>query len=186
MLSCQNLLEDSVKPFLPEAYRIKFATEPWECEGARRLRQDVFCREQGLFPQHDTDAIDACATPIVALSYSAGMLDEVVGTVRIHQERPGVWYGSRLAVARSYRRAGVLGPALIRLAVTSAHARGAHTFLAHVQSANAPLFERLHWRTLHEELLHGRPHHFMQANLEHYRPWAHGDTGFLATLKGAA
>ncbi len=186
MLSRQDILEYSAKPFLAQTYRIKFVTESWEREGARRLRQEVFCREQGLFAHHDTDAIDAHATTIVALSYSAGMLDEVVGTVRIHEEEPGIWFGSRLAVARAYRRAGVLGPALIRLAVTSAHAGGAHTFLAHVQSANAPLFERLHWGTLREELLHGRPHHFMQADLNHYRPWAHGHTGFLVPLQGAA
>ena len=78
---------------------------------------------------------------------------------------PGLWWGSRLAVARPYRKVGAIGTSLIRLAVGSAHARGCRRFLAHVQSQNAPLFHALHWQTLDEVMLHGHPHHFMQADL---------------------
>jgi putative N-acetyltransferase (TIGR04045 family) len=120
------------------------------------------------------------AIPIVAL-YSFGVVPhEVVGTVRIHEEEPGIWWGSRLAVAADYRRVGAIGTALIRLAVSSAHARGCRSFFAHVQSQNALLFQRLHWRTIEETEFHGRPHHFMQAELAHYPPIADAETGFLS------
>jgi len=177
---------DRWRSSLPAAYRIKLVTDAWEYRGALDLRRAVFCEEQGVFAGNDTDHIDQHALPIVAVSYNGGMPDEIAGTVRIHEEEPGVWCGSRLAVHQTYRRAAVLGPALIRLAVTTAHARGAHRFIAHVQKANVPLFHRLHWRTIEEEELHGRPHHFMQADLEHYPPYPHGECGFLAMPGGAA
>ena len=107
-------------------------------------------------------------------------------TVRIHEPEPGIWYGSRLAVDRRYRRAGALGAALIRLAVSSAHARGCRTFLAHVQSQNALLFQRLHWQVLDEVELHGRPHMRMQADLAFYPPFATPEAGFLALARKAA
>jgi putative N-acetyltransferase (TIGR04045 family) len=110
----------------------------------------------------------------------------VVGTVRIHEKEPGVWWGSRLAVATQYRRIGAIGSALVRLAVSSAHARGCKTFFAHVQSQNALLFQRLHWSTIEETEIHGRPHHFMQADLGHYPPIANAETGFLSLPKQAA
>jgi putative N-acetyltransferase (TIGR04045 family) len=182
----EQLIGTPIRGFLPVVYRIKFATEPWEHSGMSRLRAQIFCAEQGIFDGSDRDEIDEIAIPIVALSYNAVMLDEVAGTVRIHEPEPGLWFGSRLAVDTRHRRAGVLGPALIRLAVTTASSRGAHTFLAHVQSANAPLFHRLHWKTLHEEMIHGRPHHFMQADLDHYRPWPHGDVGFMVSREAAS
>jgi putative N-acetyltransferase (TIGR04045 family) len=105
----------------------------------------------------DRDAIDDHAI-LVALSMMGGMPDQVVGTVRIHRAEPGLWWGSRLAVHPSFRSQGHLGATLIRLAVSRAHARGCHTFLAHVQSQNVPLFEKLHWRSLGRVAMHGRPH----------------------------
>jgi putative N-acetyltransferase (TIGR04045 family) len=149
----------------PELYRVKLASEEMEFAGALQLRVQVFCMEQGIFSETDRDAIDLRATMIVA-TYGA----EVVGTVRIHEEETGMWFGSRLAVKREHRRAGIVGPALIRMAVGTAHARGANSFFAHVQSANAAFFERMHWTSVREELLHGHPHHFMQADLAHYPP----------------
>ena len=82
------------------------------------LRRQVFCEEQGLFGDDDRDAIDDYAIPIVALSMLGVAADQVVGTVRIHEEAPGVWCGSRLAVDRDYRRIGAIGATLIRLAVS--------------------------------------------------------------------
>jgi putative N-acetyltransferase (TIGR04045 family) len=179
------MIFEPVKPFLPSEYRVKYATERWERQGAAALRRAVFCREQGLFPGDDADDIDRMATPVVALSMLAVAADAVVGTVRIHEESPGLWWGSRLAVAVDHRRVGALGTSLIRLAVSSAHARGCTRFLAHVQSQNALLFHRLHWRTLEIIELHGRPHHRMEADLDFYPPFTAPETGFLA-LRTAA
>jgi putative N-acetyltransferase (TIGR04045 family) len=159
--------------------RIKLATTVREREATKQLRRAVFCEEQGIFEGDDTDAIDQIAMPIAAIISVQGMPDEVVGTVRIHETEPGVWYGSRLAVALQARRIGSVGSGLIRLAVGTAHAHGCKTFLAQVQSQNVPLFRRLHWYTLSEMDVHGRPHHLMQADLAHYPPISDGDVGFV-------
>ena len=180
------MILDSFPAFLPAEYRIKFATDVWERREAAALRRQVFCEEQAIFLHDDRDAIDEVAIPIVAISSFAVAPQEVVGTVRIHEPEPGIWWGSRLAVAADYRKIGALGTSLIRLAVSSAHARGCRKFLAHVQSQNASLFRRLHWHTLEEREIHGRPHHFMQANLRHYPPIADAETGFVSLPRRAA
>lgn len=182
------MMFEPVKPFLASAYQIKFATDPWEQRGAAALRRQVFCDEQKLFDGHDRDAVDDSAIPIVAISLFGVAADAVVGTVRIHQhpEDPGVWWGSRLAVSRPYRRLGAVGANLIRLAVSSAHARGCHTFLGHIQSQNVELFRHMHWHTLQALELHGRPHHLMQADLAHYPPFLEPEVGFLSLPKLAA
>jgi putative N-acetyltransferase (TIGR04045 family) len=180
------MLFEPFKPFLASEYQVKLATQAWERAGAATLRRRVFCEEQALFDGDDRDAIDDVAIPIVAVSLLGVASDEVVGTVRIHQAEGGVWWGSRLAVAAGLRRQASLGAAMIRLAVSSAHARGARRFLAHVQAQNVLLFERLHWRTLAELELFGRPHHRMEADLGHYPPIVDAERGFLALLQKAA
>lgn len=165
--------------FAPCEFRVKLVTSAWEQAQAHRLRRAVFCVEQGLFVGDDCDAIDATARTLVALSCVGGMPDQLVGTVRIHEASPGEWWGSRLAVHAAFRRHGRLGATLVRLAVCSAHARGCRRFLAHVQSQNAPMFQRLHWALLQQEQLHGRPHHLMQADLVHYPPCGDPGTGWV-------
>ena len=182
------MIFEPFKPFLASAYQIKFATEAWEKQGAAALRRQVFCAEQGLFDGDDRDAVDDRAIPIAAISLFGVAADAVVGTVRIHPhpEDPGVWWGSRLAVTRQYRRLGAVGAGLIRLAVSSAHARGCHTFLGNIQSQNVELFRHMHWRTLEEVELYGKPHHMMQADLDFYPPFAEPEVGFLSLPKLAA
>ena len=111
------------------------------------------------------------------------MPDQIVGTVRIHAAEDGLWWGSRLAVHAAFRRQGAIGATLIRLAVCSAHARGARVFLAHVQSQNLALFEKMHWRALKPETLHGRPHHLMQADLAAYPPCHDPLSGFTSRAR---
>ena len=182
------MILEPVPPYRPSHFRIKFATAAWEVLACAGLRRSVFCEEQGLFEGSDRDALDARAVPVCALSTLGGNPDAVVGTVRIHEawDRPGTWWGSRLAVARDYRRVGALGAGLIRVAVSSAHARGCTRFLAHVQSANVPLFQALHWDSLGEAVLHDRAHHLMQADLAHYPPMHHPEHGLLTLLRSAA
>jgi len=172
-------------PFVPNGFQIKFAVERWEQRGAAALRRQVFCDEQRIFDCDDRDAIDEIAIPLVALSSLAIVHDAVVGTVRIHESGSGVWWGSRLAVAESHRKVGALGSALIRLAVSSAHARGCRQFFAHVQSRNVPLFRRMRWRTLRKIDLHGFEHHLMEADLDFYPPFAAPEVGFVALRKAA-
>lgn len=173
------MIFEPVKPYVSPSHRVKFATEHWQRAEAARLRHAVFCIEQGMFEQTDADAIDAVATTIVALSNNCGHEDHVVGTVRIHAgDVAGEWWGSRLAVTQHYRRQAGLGTSMIRLAVSSAHARGCRRFLAHVQSPNVLLFQRLHWRSLGECTLHGMAHHLMEADLAAYPPIHDGACGF--------
>lgn len=172
--------------FLPSEYRVKFATEAWERREAAALRRKVFCDEQKIFAGDDRDRIDEVAIPIVAISSFAIAPQEVVGTVRIHEVEPELWWGSRLAVAATYRKISALGTSLIRLAVSSAHARGCRRFFAHVQAQNAPLFRRLGWTTIEEIEVHGRAHHLMEANLDLYPPIMDAETGFVSLPKKAA
>ena len=180
------MIFEPFKLFVASEFQVKFATQDWEHVGAKALRRAVFCEEQGLFEEDDTDAVDACAIPIVALSMLAITADRVVGTVRIHEETDGVWWGSRLAVAADYRKVGALGASLIRLAVSSAHARGCRRFLASVQEQNVLFFRRLHWRSIEEIELLGRRHHLMMADLDHYRPFENAEQGFRALARKAA
>ncbi len=165
--------------YQPVEYLIKWATSAWEIEQAMQIRKDVFCEEQGIFDGNDKDAIDEKAQIIVALSCEAGHPDAVVGTVRIHEEEPGVWFGSRLAVHQKFRSQGKLGASLIKLAVSSANWVGCTTFLAHVQSQNVPLFRRLHWDILQQETLLNRSHHLMQARLDKYPAFKKPTEGFV-------
>ncbi|SRR5579871_2595978 len=172
------MLFEPVEAHVPSAFLVKAAADPWELRDARELRRDVFCREQGVFEGDDGDELDERATTLVAVAFVAGTPDRVVGTVRINEHDDGVWFGSRLAVDAAFRRLSRIGTSLIRLAVCTARGRGARRFFAHVQSQNAALFERLHWRTLDSVMLHGRPHCFMEADLAHYPAVTQG-AGFL-------
>ena len=173
------LYEEFMLPFIPGEFRVKLAREPWERQGHYRLRREIFCVEQAIFVGDDRDATDEVAQPIVALGCIAGAADDVVGVVRIHQPEPGLWWGSRLGVHDQFRRIGSIGAELVRLAVCTATRFGCHTFLAHVQSQNVEFFERLHWSSQHEVLLHGRPHHLMRADLAHYKPHGQDMRAFL-------
>jgi putative N-acetyltransferase (TIGR04045 family) len=156
--------------FAPGEYCVEQARSPWQLASCHALRAQVFCVEQKLFEEDDRDEIDAACITLGAWSCLFGHSDDIVGTVRLHQPEPGLWWGSRLAVAKPHRRIGGLGAALIRLAVGTAKAHGAKTFLAHVQAQNRALFESLDWSVLDEKTLHGRPHYLMQADIAAYAP----------------
>ena len=180
------MIADTFSPFAACHFRLKYATDAWERVGAAALRRQVFCSEQRIFESDDHDDIDADAIHLVALSTMAVLADEVVGTVRIHQPEPGIWYGSRLAVDPRYRRVGALGAALIRLAVSSANSLGCVRFYANVQAPNELMFRRLDWHRVSEIELHGMPHVFMQADLAAYPPLTNAPEGFYALAKKAA
>ncbi len=154
--------------FMPGEFCIQQALTEFERAACFALRRDVFCREQRIFETDDRDIIDDHCILLAASSTMFGHADEVVGTVRIHQPEPGLWWGSRLAVAKPYRRIGGLGAALIRLAVGTAKSRGAKTFLAHVQAQNLDLFTAMNWSVLDRKAIHGKPHYLMEAELSAY------------------
>jgi putative N-acetyltransferase (TIGR04045 family) len=154
--------------FMPGEYGIQQARTTFEQAACFKLRREIFCFEQKIFETDDRDAIDDDCILLAASSILFGHADDIVGTVRIHQPEPTLWWGSRLAVAKPHRRIGGLGAALIKLAVGTAKFHGAATFLAHVQAQNLELFKTLHWRALDQKSIHGRPHYLMAADLDAY------------------
>jgi putative N-acetyltransferase (TIGR04045 family) len=184
----EDAVLDTPRTYAPCEFRIKWADSAWEMSQAHALRRAVFCIEQGVFVGDDLDAIDAAvdrpAQTLVAVSTVAGMPDQVVGTVRIHAHEEGLWWGSRLAVHAAFRHHGRIGSTLITLAVRSAHARGCHLFLAHVQAQNVALFQKLRWTPLQDELLHGRAHTLMRADLAAYPPCHDPITGLVTRSGG--
>lgn len=159
-------------------FHIKWAESGWEKEQAYRIRRAVFCDEQGLFKEHDTDDVDLKAQTLVAVQQLAGMPERVVGTVRIYESAPRIWWGSRLAVEPDFRRQGVLGAGLIKLAVRSANSLGCDEFHATVQAQNETLFKRLHWHPTDHLMIQGVDHVKMVADLAHYPPMDCPQQGF--------
>jgi hypothetical protein len=174
-------------PFKNEHLVFDFAQPGWQLQQYREVRQRVFCEEQKLFVGSDQDDIDRQAIPIVAISNCMGMLDRVVGVVRIDEREPGLWYGGRLGVMDAYRRTAhftisglfdggkpiapfhvSVGAALIYKAVSTAKTLGCQQFLANVQAQNVPFFERMHWKPLFVFDMYGVPHARMEANLAQY------------------
>jgi putative N-acetyltransferase (TIGR04045 family) len=161
-----------VLPFYSPNVIAQVVSEPWQLTAYYQLRQAIFAEEQGLFDQSDVDEHDVHATPIVALGHVGGMLDEVIGAVRIYPRldaaEEGTWYGGRLGVSPRYRSRRVVGTALICAAVSTAHARGCTRFLATIQLRNVRYFEQHHFATLHPVEVCGQPHHLMEADLRAY------------------
>lgn len=168
-----------VEEFTHSECHIKLAADGWSLREAQRLRNDVFVLEQGIFQTSDHDVFDSEAYTLVATTGLLGIPDAVVGTVRIHEQSPGVWVGSRLAVDKAYRSVKGLGKALISMAVCSARVRGCQAFYANVQLQNVELFKRLGWQALGEVTVHGVQHMFMQADLEMYPLTQDPDRGFV-------
>lgn len=197
MFDGQDAQRVRVRRYRSSGIIAQVATEPWQLDAYYSLRRRVFVQEQSLFEGNDRDAIDEQALPIVAISCCGGMPDQVVGVVRIHPTQDAalignvpegagqVWQGGRLAVARSYRRHGVVGEALIRAAVCTAHHHACSRFLATVQRPVVCYFERHRFRWLQEVSVCGQAHALMEAELTAYpahdfaRPFSGTSGGLL-------
>lgn len=159
------MILEPVAPFRGGDVAVRIATEAWELVAYHRLRRRVFCDEQRLFAGDDRDAIDGHATALVAGARIAGVVDDIVGGVRIWEASPGAWWGGRLAVHPEHRGIAGIATGLVRLAVATACRRGAQSFRATVQVQNTAMFERLGWMVLAQIEAHGAPHAVMAADL---------------------
>ncbi|SDU87560.1 putative N-acetyltransferase, MSMEG_0567 N-terminal domain family [Microlunatus sagamiharensis] len=143
------------------ATTVGVAEDRADLDAARRLRHATFVLEQGLFAGSDRDDTDDDPRALTLVARDpAGV---VTGTVRLAPATGdrdlGWWVGSRLAVARPARGHGAgVGAALVRAACAHAERLGALRFDAHVQRPNAPLFRRLGWEEIGDEVAYGRPH----------------------------
>lgn len=151
-------------------YTFELAQSPQDLRAYHRLRQAIFCDEQGLFTGHDGDETDVIAYPIIAVENDVIAGKRIVGVVRIYEAEPRLWYGGRLGVDPAYRRVGRIGKGLIYKAVTTAHTWGCDRFLATVQLQNVRFFQRHHWTSIEEIAVQNRPHHLMEADLAFYPP----------------
>jgi putative N-acetyltransferase (TIGR04045 family) len=172
VLEAIHVCGQPVSPFCSARVTAQIAAEAWQKAAYFRLRRAVFADEQRLFDGSDVDEHDAAATPIVAIAHVGGMLDEVVGVVRIYPAGPGVFYGGRLGVAPAYRARRVVGTSLIVAAVSTAHGWGCRRFLATIQLQNVRYFEQHRFATVGVVEVCGQPHHLMEADLDAYAPVA--------------
>ena len=170
MLDAVHPWGSRVRAFRSQSIETRVADEPWQIAGYWLLRQAIFTGEQRLFVDSDKDEHDDHAKPIVALSLTAGMLDAVVGIVRVYSAGHDEWFGGRLGVCPSYRHHGVVGETLIRTAVGNALAAGCTRFLATVQLGNVRYFQRHHFDVVGERLVCGATHALMQARLANFKP----------------
>jgi len=162
------MILEAVPPYRCHDVAFKLASEAWELRAYYALRRRIFCDEQRVFEEDDRDPIDEHATPIVAVTATAGMPDQIAGVVRIWEEEPGEWFGGRLGTHPAHRNNGNIGPGLVRLAVTTACRRGCRLFRATVQDRNVRLFQRLGWTVEDRVVAFGLPHARMQADLSRF------------------
>lgn len=153
-----------------QRYSFELARSPQDIRAYFRLRQTIFCDEQGLFTGNDEDETDRIAYPIIAVENNVIAGKRVVGVVRIYETQSRLWYGGRLGVHPAYRRVGRIGKGLIHKAVTTANTWGCDRFLATVQLQNVRFFRRQHWESIQEMAVCDRPHHLMEADLDFYPP----------------
>ncbi len=134
----------------------RIVDDRWAAADHHRIREEVFVREQRLFPRSDRDARDDDPATIKVL----GLRDGVPGgAVRLYPlDGDELWQGDRLAVLVGARGHG-LGIPLVRFAVATAAGRGGHRMVAHIQPGNVAFFQRLGWHVCgDEEIYVGVPH----------------------------
>jgi ElaA protein len=98
---------------------IRWATEPGDVSGAIAVREQVFCREQGVPVAEEVDGLDDSAEHLVAIAPADG---RVIGTLRLLVDGDTAKVG-RVAVERDWRRRGIAAR-MLQLALARARERG--------------------------------------------------------------
>jgi predicted GNAT family N-acyltransferase len=99
--------------------RLRWAATPEEVRDALRVREHVFCREQGVPRELEIDGRDGTALHLLAVEAEA---DRVIGTLRLLLGE-GVAKVGRVAVEREWRRRGIASR-MLDLALVRARERG--------------------------------------------------------------
>jgi predicted GNAT family N-acyltransferase len=134
------------------AAQIRLATGEREREDALALRYRVFCEEQGVSVDLETDGRDGEALHVVAVADGA-----VVGTCRLVLDAGTAKLG-RMAVEPAMRGRGI-GAALLEGAEAEARTAGARRIALHAQAAAIDLYARGGFAE--------RGEHFEEAGIEH-------------------
>ncbi len=137
---------------LPETFTVELCTWSEEHAALSSLRHAVFVLEQKVPPEIEIDALDPECVHAVARD-NAG---RVIGTGRlIPGQMPRI---GRMAVARSWRRAGV-GGKILDVLCNEARRQGHREVMLHSQSHATPFYFR------HGFLSHGPE--FLEAGIPH-------------------
>ena len=108
---------------------------------ARRLREEVFVREQRIPAELEWDEADAGAIHAVAFN----RLGQAVATGRLLQERPGVARIGRMAVHRMLRGSGV-GRHVLQTLMAAAAGRGDREAMLHAQRSAEDFYSGMGFR----------------------------------------
>lgn len=173
------------RPFAePPPFLIEPAGSEADIAAYRRIRQDVFVTEQGLFTGADRDDIDDDPRAVVLVARSRDGV--VLGGVRVAPATPamdlGWWTGSRLVVAKAARTVGGIGAALVRAASAYAEENGVLRFEATVQAQNEVLFRRLGWLKIGDVTVAGQPHVHMRWPIGRIQRHVERDKSMLGRL----
>jgi predicted GNAT family N-acyltransferase len=133
---------------------VREARDEAELAAALKLREDVFCDEQGVPLEADLDGLDDGALHVVAIDDG-----ELVGTCRVVLEGTEARFG-RLCVRRDARGRG-LARALLDQAEVRARAAGAQRMALHAQTGALALYRRAGYES------EGEP--FDEEGIEHVR-----------------
>jgi predicted GNAT family N-acyltransferase len=136
---------------------IRWATEPSDVPGAIAVREQVFCREQGVPLAEEVDGLDDRAEHLVALAPDGR---RVIGTLRLLIDGDKAKIG-RVAVERDWRRRGIAAR-MLDLAVARARELGSVRARLAAQLQAVALYEQVGFVVESDEFAEaGIPHVWM-------------------------
>jgi predicted GNAT family N-acyltransferase len=116
---------------------VRWSEGPEELRGAIGVREEVFCREQGVPREEELDGRDHEALHVVAFAPGS---QQVIATLRLLLDGPRAKVG-RVAVESAWRRRGIASR-MLELALAGAYRRGATEARLAAQLQATGLYER--------------------------------------------
>jgi ElaA protein len=142
-----------------EEIDIRWAREPGDVPGAIAVREQVFCREQGVPLEEEIDGLDDSAEHLVALA-PASDGERVIATLRLLVNGDSAKIG-RVAVQRDWRRRGIAAR-MLQMALLRACERGCRRARLAAQLDAVALYEHAGFAVESEEFEEaGIPHVWM-------------------------
>ncbi|MHB8240488.1 MAG: GNAT family N-acetyltransferase [Solirubrobacteraceae bacterium] len=120
-----------------ESIVIRWAAGPADVQGAFAVREEVFCREQGVPVEYEIDPHDQDALHLVALQPGS---DRVIATLRLLHDGARAKVG-RVAVEREWRMRGIASR-MLELALDGARQKGCTTARLAAQVQATGVYER--------------------------------------------
>jgi predicted GNAT family N-acyltransferase len=152
----------------PDAVSLRWAASAEDFDGAIALREQVFCREQGVPRDEELDGRDGEALHLVALEPGS---DRVIATLRLLQDGTRAKVG-RVAVQRDWRRRGIAAR-MLQLALARARELGATEARLAAQLEAKGLYEQAGFVVQSDQFMEaGIPHVWMGLQLSGERPFS--------------